>query len=145
MFVQQNLSSAIDFSGKTKDKQAYLSSECVMGLYIPKLLTRGFLFSNDSCQIAFQNRIEGEAAGGWKKWQCFLSNNAQPIASFLCVLVLEWTLGALIYERESQSRTCVRDAGSLLSTANVRTSSVFVVLTSLFVVVTLKMFSDIVH
>ena len=61
--VLQNKSQAIVAAGKPAHKANFLSTECMMGLYIPVLLTKGLLFSNDSCQVLQQDIVNGQKAG----------------------------------------------------------------------------------
>ena len=61
--VLQNKSQAIVAAGKPAHKANFLSTECMMGLYIPVLLTKGLLFSNESCQVLQQDIVNGQKAG----------------------------------------------------------------------------------
>lgn len=61
-------------------KEAFLSSNCVMGIYMPILFTKGYGFANDTKQIIAVKKLKDTP--------------------------LEWTLGAVIYEHEREDRVC---------------------------------------
>ena len=47
----------------TNDKKEYLSINCVMGLYIPLLFTKGYNFSNDTEMIKAVKSIDDQRPG----------------------------------------------------------------------------------
>lgn len=62
-YYLQTLREAVDFTGRPPNKSNFLSTECMMGLYIPVLLAKGFTFQNESCQVHIQDEIHGKKAG----------------------------------------------------------------------------------
>jgi len=81
---QDVTAAAFEFCAKPMDpvdlinleRKKFLSKECLIGLYMPILFTKGYRFRNDSDQIIAQQKIKS--------------------------IKIEWSLGALIYEMERQ-------------------------------------------
>ena len=56
----QNLSLVKEETGRTDN---FLSTECMMGLYIPILMVKGYGFSNTSRQVKAVTQINGQQIG----------------------------------------------------------------------------------